>query len=370
MRASMKELSRILARLRADVTPASLATLVKVEGSSYRRAGARLLWQIGGEKNGSISGGCLEEDVIAHSQAVFDTGRTRTIVYDTTGENDLVWGTGLGCHGVVSVLVERIAGVPPALDFVERAWAQRRSAVLATVFNTEGSTFDSGPLFALSTSGENWKRTPDVANAIIAGAARCLHTAHSQTEPLRASPGSPEIFFEFLPPPPVLVIFGAGDDAQPLAHLATELGWLVTIVDPRPAYATRARFPTATDVLVAPSADTVSRVQVDARTLAVVMTHYYVHDLPILRDLLPKPLPYVGLIGPKKRTEKILADLTRDGLTITPEMRERLHAPVGLDLGGATPEAVALSILAEMQAMLARRDARPLRERTKPIHRE
>jgi xanthine/CO dehydrogenase XdhC/CoxF family maturation factor len=174
-------------------------------------------------------------------------------------------------------------------------------------------------------------------------------------------------FQDRVAPPVRLLVFGAGHDAQPLAQLAKELGWHVNVFDPRPALATAARFPTADAVTIAPP-EAAASIPLDAWTLAVVMTHRYAFDVPLIQALLPRPLPYLGLLGPKKRTEKILADLIAAGLTITDEMRARLHGPVGLDLGGDTPESVALAVLAEIQSTLAGRDARPLRERTGPIH--
>jgi xanthine/CO dehydrogenase XdhC/CoxF family maturation factor len=181
-----------------------------------------------------------------------------------------------------------------------------------------------------------------------------------------ADPGA--IFVETVGPPTALIIFGAGNDAQPLARFAAELGWHVTIADPRAAFATAARFPTADALVVAPADQLAVMLNPKPGTLVVVMTHHYVHDVPLLHALLSRPLAYLGLLGPKKRAEKILADLAADRLPITPEQRARLHAPVGLDLGADSPEQVALSILAEMQATLSGRNARPLRERTRPIH--
>jgi xanthine/CO dehydrogenase XdhC/CoxF family maturation factor len=172
-----------------------------------------------------------------------------------------------------------------------------------------------------------------------------------------------------LPPTP-LVVFGAGDDARPLVRFAKELGWQVNVVDARPAFATPARFPEADGTVVARPEEAVARINPEADSVVIVMTHHYHHDVPLLRALLPRPLAYLGLLGPRKRAERILSDLTADGFTVTRDMHEHLHAPVGLDLGAETPEEVALSILAEMQAVLARRDARPLRERQRPIHAE
>jgi len=330
----MKELQAIVLALLASPARASvLATLATVEGSSYRRPGARLLLTDDGQRTGSISGGCLEADVLARAQRVLASGIAETVVYDTTSENDLVWGVGLGCHGIVRVVLEKLPPHP--------AWA----AALAENFATRRTT-------ALAVT----HRAIDPA------------TLGTRLATLADLPTDPAVFHDLVAPPTALAIFGAGDDAQPLARLALELGWHVTIADPRAAFATAKRFPTADALIVAPAAELVARVAPDAATLAVVMTHHYVHDVPLLRALLARPLAYLGLLGPKKRAEKILADLAADGLALTPALRARLHAPVGLDLGADSPEQVALAILAEMHATLTGRDARPLRDRTLPIH--
>jgi xanthine/CO dehydrogenase XdhC/CoxF family maturation factor len=180
--------------------------------------------------------------------------------------------------------------------------------------------------------------------------------------------GASGAFIEDVKPPASLAIFGAGDDAQPLARLALELGWKVTVADPRPAMPTEARFPGVCALVLGPAEELVGRAAPPPGSLAVVMTHHYKHDRPLLRHLLPLPLAYVGLLGPKRRADKIMADIAADGLAITSAMRSRLRAPVGLDLGGDGPEEVALSIIAEMTSVLAGRDGRPLRDRDLPIH--
>jgi xanthine/CO dehydrogenase XdhC/CoxF family maturation factor len=176
------------------------------------------------------------------------------------------------------------------------------------------------------------------------------------------------VFRQTILPPVALVVFGAGDDAQPLVRFATALGWQVTVVDPRSALATPERFPEADTTVIARPEELPARVVLGVDSLAVIMTHHYRHDLPLLRTLLPRPLAYLGLLGPRKRAEKIISDLAADGFAVTPEMRARLHAPVGLDLGAESPAEVALAILAEMQAVLSGRDSRPLRNRDLPIH--
>ena len=319
-----------------------LATLVAVAGSSYRRPGARLVVTATGQRLGSISGGCLEEDVLARAQRVATTGRPELVTYDTSSENDLVWGVGLGCHGVVEVLLEPIPSPAPG-------WMATLSANLAARRPTELAVV--------------W-RNPSSAQPLPLGTRLAAELPFGPA----ATPAEVAVFRETIHPPPSLLIFGAGDDAQPLAALAAQLGWHVNVADPRAAFATAARFPTADRLVVAPAAELVAHVAPEPAALAVVMTHHYVHDAPVLRDLLPLDLAYLGLLGPKKRADRILADLARESAAPTAAQLARLHAPVGLDLGAEKPAEVALAILAEMQAALTRRDARPLRDRTRPIH--
>jgi xanthine dehydrogenase accessory factor len=333
----MKDLQAIAARLASpeDAGHANvLATLVAVDGSSYHRPGARLLLTSAGPRIGAISGGCLEEDILEHIRAVAESGRAKLVVYDTTSENDLIWGTGAGCHGVVQVLLERLPAQP--------AWAVRLAENLQAGHPTSLAVV--------------WQ-APDSDS---------LGTYLAEALP----PQAPEsaVFRQTIAPSPSLFIFGAGDDAQPLASGAKALGWRVTVADPRPALASAERFPEADLLIIGPAPELVAQASPSAAALAVVMTHHYVHDVPVLRDPLPRPLAYLGLLGPRLRTEKILADLKEDGFAITPEQQARLHAPVGLDLGAESPEEVAISILAEMQAALGARDGRPLRNRPGPIH--
>lgn len=330
---ALKDLQAIVAHLVTGDAPSVLATLVSVEGSSYRRPGARLLVTAQGERIGSISGGCLEEDVLARGARVQATGEPDAVVYDTTTENDLVWGVGLGCHGVVKVLLEKLPARPPWAAALSTHFVQRRPTALTVIHA-------GNPIATWGTR--------------LAAPGDC--------------PDPDAVFVETVSPPTALVIFGAGDDAQPLARLAKELGWHVTIADPRGVFATAARFPTADAIVVGRADELVARVAPGSDALAVVMTHHYVHDLPLLRDLIARPLAYLGLLGPRKRGAKLCDDLRASGTLITPEQQACLHSPVGLDLGADAPEQVALSMLAEMLAVLTGRDARPLRERLRSIH--
>jgi xanthine dehydrogenase accessory factor len=332
---AVRELQTIMDILgRSGDAPAALATLVRVEGSSYRRPGARLLLTAAGERAGSVSGGCLEEDLLERCRTVIGGGPAQTVVYDTTSENDAVWGVGLGCHGVVEVLVEPIRHRPAWIDEVRQAWHARQSGALA------------------------------VRHAHVPAAAWGTRWLGS---PAEEAP-EPGVFLDRLHPPLALLVCGAGDDARPLIRMAAEFGWVITVVDPRPAYATAERFPEARRVVSGPIEAALPTLQTDERTAAVIMTHHYVHDLPFLRFLAERPLAYLGLLGPRRRAERLIGDLRAEAPAAAEDLPRRLKAPVGLDLGGDTPEAVALAILAEITATVHQRDARPLHERRGPIH--
>ena len=330
----MRELQEITRRLCASKSASVLATLVSVEGSSYRRPGARMLVDVGGGRTGAISGGCLEEDLLEHAGRVAASGRPELVRYDTTSENDLVWGVGLGCHGIVRVLLEPLPPAPPWAREVAENMKAGRTTRLEVV----------------------WQGPPDSLGTRIPGGDG-------------AGGGEAQgVFRETVEPPSALFVFGAGDDARPLCAMAAGLGWSVAVADPRREMAAKGRFPEASALVVGPADGLVARAAPRPGSLAVVMTHRYRDDVPLLRALLPLPLAYLGLLGPRARAERILGELAREGLAVTDRMRGVLHAPVGLDLGAEGPEAVALSIIAEMSAALAGRDARPLRERTLPIH--
>lgn len=331
----MRELRQILDRFaRPHAFPAALATLVHTQGSSYRRAGARLLVPASGARLGSISGGCLEEDLLTRCRSVTEQRKPQCVVYDTTSENDLVWGVGLGCHGIVTVLIEFVPEAPSWAERVRQGWLQRETTQLATTFRPCPE----------AQWGTRWLDPSDRADPV------------------------PGRFVDRIPPPLSLLVFGAGDDAQPLVRIAAEFGWEISVIDPRPAYATRERFPLADHVHAGALDEILRALPTDERTAAVVMTHHYIHDLPILRALVRQPLGYLGLLGPRRRAEKLLSDLGSSGCEFAPSDIARLHAPVGLDLGGDTPESVAVSVVAEIHAVFNRRSARPLRERDRPIH--
>jgi len=378
----MKELSAIASafeQARSEGKACALATVVAVSGSAYRRPGARMLITEGGQATGGVSGGCLERDVFLRARRVMERGQATLATYDTTDDDDLVFGVGLGCRGVIRILIEPLptASQPCHLLRLSEMLPRREPGVLATVWRVEGRTEARvGSRLLLSSRGRLWDDIgdPELAAQIESDAQEALQKDRSATRIYRLPAGEAEIFLELLRPPVPLVLFGGGPDAVPLVQLAAELGWHVTVVDGRPtagsqpAAASRARFPRADAVLLCRPEQVRQQVRLDSDTVAVVMTHHYLTDLRLLEVLLPSPVRYLGLLGPKSRAERLLHDLSHAGVAATEAQRRRLYAPVGLDLGAETAEEIALAILAEIRAVLAGRTGGMLRDRQTPIH--
>jgi xanthine/CO dehydrogenase XdhC/CoxF family maturation factor len=355
----MRELGDILAAFEsmAPSDAGVLASVVHVSGSTYRRVGARLLVLPGDELIGLISGGCLESDLLARAGDVRKEGAPRLIHYDATVEDDIVWGLGLGCAGVVDVLMEPVAhGRPGPLAWLAAWKRERGTGVLATALTPR----QLGRRWALHPDGTVDGDPSDEVRA-------ALFQARSTGRSSRMVTREGDVTVEVVRPPRRLVVFGAGPDAAPVARLAVELGWDVELVDHRPAHARADRFPGARVHLV-PTEDAVARMGVDRDTYVLVMTHHYLIDRALLCELLRSQTPYIGLLGPKQRAEDLLADIQQLGVEISDDQRARLHGPAGLDIGGDGPEAIALSLLAEVMAAAERRPGGCLRDRKGPIH--
>lgn len=368
----MKELQDIVAAFEKVECGqiAALATVVEVRGSTYRRPGARMLITQDG-CIGSISGGCLEADVVERSQQVIASGEPMLVQYDTTSPDDIIWGLGLGCNGLVRVFIERLMPQSPnPVAFISNCYRQRQIGVLATVVCAEGDLHSEvGKHLMLQQDGSTLSKIKTALAAIALNDARAALSNNQSTLKRYHSPiGNAEVFIEVIQPPVPLIIFGAGDDAKPVVRFAKELGWHVTVVDSRPAYATSERFPSA-DVLVVSRPEHIrERITIDPRKVAVVMTHNYLQDQELLKTLLPSAIQYLGILGPKSRTERLLRELLQQGVALTENNLSRLYAPIGVDIGADNPEEIALAIVAEIRAVLANRSGGLLRDRKGSIH--
>ena len=363
----MKELQDIItAWKQLAQKQAALATLVKVEGSAYRRPGARMLITSDGQQIGTISGGCLESDVVKRSHEVLKTGIPSLVKYDTTSEEDLIWGLGLGCQGVAYVLIERLnLEQLNALNVIEQCLSTRQTGAVATVYNSQAQPQDVERVLLYPddriVSNLN---NPELEEVIEKDIRLVVRQKKSLSQSYVLTEGIAEVFLEVIEPPISLVIFGAGFDALPVVNFAKALGWYVTVIDPQARIQTKERFKCAR-VILDPVEEACDRIQFDDRTVAVAMSHNYLYDLEFLQTINTISLKYLGILGPKKRTKRLFLDLKTEGYIFP---AEELYSPVGLDIGADNPEEIALSIIAEIQAVTQNRQGAFLRDRNAPIH--
>jgi xanthine/CO dehydrogenase XdhC/CoxF family maturation factor/CTP:molybdopterin cytidylyltransferase MocA len=323
------ELRRLLDQcLAAGGGDCALATVVETIGPAYRRAGARQIIRNDRKTWGAITGGCVESDLILHALAAIERGEPAVVRYSPS-DDDPILGLGSGCGGEIVVLLEPLT--------------EQKMKQLQARLSSPASSQDA------------------VCTVYRASEARLLGThiasgAHAATgvliQPITQSLS--------------LILFGAASCAQPLVRFARELGWKVTIADHRSAVREDERFSLADELVIAPVDELPARFQYSPPSAAVVMTHHYLHDFEILKQLLPRPLSYIGVVGSRRRAERLISDLQAVG--VTPETLSRLHAPAGLDLGADTPSEIALSIIAEIQAAQHGTTATSLRDRRGSIH--
>jgi xanthine dehydrogenase accessory factor len=348
------------ARLFARKEEAVLATVVQVSGSVYRRPGARLLVTRNRETIGSVSGGCLEGDLAQKAWWRTEEGSC-VVAYDSTADAETAWSLGLGCNGLVHVLLERISLERPGpLPVLRRSVAENDAAVIATAFRADPATgVLVGERLTLDVDGRMTNDfSDDFAERVRADAAKSLLQDQGRTVVYQLPGGEVEIAIEVVRPPIRLIVFGAGFDVSPLVNAAKALGWSTTVVAPRRT------MPCVADVVViAPAATACERLRLDRRTAAVVMNHNFDDDCDAVAALLRSDARYIGVLGPKARTEKMCDDVggTWDW--------ERLHAPVGLDVGADAPEEIAAAVVAQVLAAFAGRRGGHLRDRPGPIHR-
>ena len=346
----MREIDRIrgaLAAAAARGEAAMLVTVLGVEGSVYRGAGARMLVLASSDTVGAVSGGCLEADIVARAPDVLAAATNAVVRYDTRASDDVVMGLGLGCQGIIDLLLEPLRGntLRDAVAFYDRLAGRRKDVSLLTLHTTDEHGPPVGTRLVLDERGQ-------VIEGDVTLLQRETHVAR-----------------EIVRPAIPLVVCGGGADAIPLVNLAKLMGWHVTVIDHRSSFASGLRFPDADAVLCAnlsqePGA-LAGQLTLDQRTTAVVMAHSATHDRAYLHALLDAGASYIGVLGPRRRTLELLGERATTG---EGELPSQVHAPVGLDLGAESPEEIALAIVAEIAAVSAGRSGGPLRERRGPIH--
>jgi xanthine/CO dehydrogenase XdhC/CoxF family maturation factor len=337
-------------RERAAGRALALGLLVHTAGSTYRKPGALMLIAANGEYSGLLSGGCLESDLREHARSVIVSGQPRAVHYDLRTPDELLWGLGLGCEGAMHILLLRAGPQNDWQPLAHLAGALAAHAATAIGVVTESARADLpvGTL-ALPSGAARRSATPALETAAVhAALAQCASDGHIAW--VEGHSPSWRLFVAPLSLPPRILVLGAGPDAAPLVDFAARLDWKVTLVDHRPAYAVAAHFPSAEHVILARPEALREALDVAGFSAAVVMSHHLPSDLAYLRSLAETSIPYVGLLGPAVRREKLLLDLG----AAADRLRPRLHAPVGLPLGGRTPESIALAIVAELHAFVHR----------------
>lgn len=373
----MSELQRLLSaydRQRDTKNQCALATVTEVEGSSYRRPGARMLVTDDGQLTGSISGGCLEGDALRRARRVMLTGKSEIIIYDSTDiEEDLQHGAQLGCEGTIHILLESIdfADQNNPIELLRKTARQDNPVVLITILSAKNSISNlSGKRILVTNLNQqdiDFTGSSATDQLILTDALEASKSGQSATSNYRIADESARLFLEVIFPAPQLTIYGAGNDAQPLVRLAVGLGWRVHIVDGRAPQATVQRFPEAESVEIVKLAELENRKFFPG--YAVLMSHNYHYDFAVLQKLISyQSVNYIGILGPKKKTDRLLDDLQKTGFMLRDEEHERLHGPVGLNIGAETAEEIAVAIMAELLAVKHQSQAGFLRELDGPIH--
>jgi xanthine dehydrogenase accessory factor len=346
----------------------ALATVVGVEGSSYRQPGARMLVTETGQLTGAISGGCLEGDALRRALLAIEQQQNKLITYDTSNEDDIEFGVQLGCNGIVHILFEpiRYEQENNPVFLLEQVASKRENAVMATFFSLDRSKQQTGTsvLYRENEQFTTGIAVPDISREISS----VFQDGTSVSARYEMDGEQTESLIEFIPPSVRLVIAGAGNDVRPLVEMAALLGWEPIVVDGRKTHATHKRFPGASEVLVIRPPELVESISPDAYTVYALMTHNYNYDLEVLKRLLELNPVYLGILGPKKKFDRMLGDLAEANISITPDQMLYIHTPIGLDIGAETSEEIAVSILAEIKAVLAGRKGTPLKQRTEKIH--
>ena len=367
----MKEIKAIIDAYDAidhTTTKSALATVVRVEGSSYRRAGARMLIMDNGVWVGGISGGCLEGDALKRARLAIAQSAPSLVTYDTTEDDAHQIGVGLGCNGIIDVLITPLqAGSPNAVDLLRTCVEQPRQAhILLTITRLKGSVkgLQLGAMVpyagadSLAVFGDS-----GIQEAIQTGIRTSIDKKKSGPASFDLPDGRElELFIEIMPPLTHVVLMGQQYDVYPMVRIIKELGWQATVVANKQKV-TQTLF-AAADAIVSP--DAFEELTIDDHTAIILMAHDFKTDKNNLPKAMATNAAFIGILRPRVRTEKMLKELAAEGRAVT--LNDRIHAPVGLDIGAVSPEEISLSIIAEIRADLSGRDGSFLRLRQSTIH--
>lgn len=353
----MKDFKTIITEYKkVDLTKrkAAVATVVRVRGSSYRSPGARMLITDDGRWVGSISGGCLEGDALRKARQVMIDDKPITVTYDTNEDSNQDLGIGLGCNGIIDVLIEPASN---AINLYNSIVDIQRPVTLATIFS--GSSIGEKILLndIVATSDPIYQ---ELSSLFVTKQSHAVEVEHNGE--------TVEVFIELIQPGIKLIIFGGGFDARPVSQLAKSLGWEVQVTDECAAHIAPLFFPTADKLSLCQRQFIDRDFDITAYTACVLMSHNYDYDRDVLRKLITTSAPYIGIMGPRKRFDKMLNDYSKEGIRLSQEQIGEIHSPIGLDIGAEASDEIAVAIISEIQARFSNRDGGFLKNRTGAIH--
>lgn len=368
----MREFKAILAEYnKAGLSDrkAAIATVVQVRGSSYRSPGARMLITDDGKWVGSISGGCLEGDALRQARLVMLSGLPQTVTYDTREDSNQNLGIGLGCNGVIDVLIEPIiSGDHHLRSLFEQIATSQTPLALATIFS--GDKLSIGQKLLCSEREVLHCNIDDnlVREKVAYDLKELFRSNASKGKRYHGLNGEADVFVELIQPAVSLIIFGGGFDARPVSNLAKSLGWDVTVTDECVAHIAPVFFPTADKLSLCQRSFIDRDFKITPYTACILMSHNYEYDRDVLKKLIDSETPYIGILGPRKRFDKMLDEYRISGIELSAGVLSRIHSPIGLDIGAEAPDEIAVAIVAEIQAKFSNRPGGHLKFRSGPIH--
>ncbi len=365
----MKEIKSILKlynALKHSDEKCAIAQVVRVEESSYRREGARMLVFESGIFEGGISGGCLEGDALQRSQMAILKQEPSIVTYDTSKEKEI--GVGLGCNGIIDVLISPISDDSPLMATLEKCTSERAEHLIATVTALKGSleSVALGRSFYFDVKTGELAGCPpgDFLEFLLERVAQVRSRKKSGTFSYESEGVSARVFVEFIPPPYHLAIYGDNYDVYPMLELAAVMDWEVSLT----GNIQKLKKENLAQVSNLYPKEGEARPGIDDRTAVILMAHDYKTDISNLKELLKSPAPYIGSLGPRKRFEKMLRELQMEGIAFSGEEMGRIYAPCGLEIGANTPEEIAASIFSEILSAFNGKTGGMLREKSGPIH--
>ena len=370
----MKEIKAIITaydRIDKTIIHAALATVVRVEGSSYRRAGARMLVMDNGVWVGGISGGCLEGDALKRAKLAIKNSKSSRVTYDTTEDDAYQIGVGLGCNGIIEVLFT-------PLDFQDKknpveilkscVQESRQTHILITITDIQGKwkNIRAGDIISFQTVDDlKIVGEADLEKQLLEKIDHQRQTGKSGPNDFVVADGrSMSVFVEILLPEIHIVLMGHQYDIYPLARIIKEIGWRASIVT-NLLHVNKDLAALVDDIS---GLDQINRIGIDQYSAILLMSHDYKTDKMNLPKALETEAFYVGMLGPKVRADRILSELVEEGKGVSDQDKGRIYAPAGLDVGALTPEEIALSLLSEIKAVFSKRSGGFLRLRQSTIH--